>query len=90
MCLSSRCWRQMGSAGRYCLETKLAKLLVGGGAPAGVKVSRAKSPTRLVRCWNQGCRVPARSRLAHLSGARAASSPQLNTNEVSFNPYLDY
>lgn len=48
-----RCWRQMGSAGRYCLETKLAKLAVGGGAPAGVKVSRAKSPTRLVRCWNQ-------------------------------------
>jgi hypothetical protein len=42
----------MGSAGLYCLETKLAKLVVGGGAPAGLKVSRAKSPTCLVGCWD--------------------------------------
>ena len=26
-------WRQMGRTGLYCLETKLAKLMVGGGAP---------------------------------------------------------
>lgn len=73
----------MGRAGLYCLETKLAKQMVGGSALSWTEGLQGQITHTPGRVLEPGRLLPVRGRPAHLSGARAASFLQLNPNEVS-------